>query len=164
MEKDLYSDIAGWLRRFLRERHKGWQVLAEDTSRISLGEFLGRHRLNQRLKWAEILDIKVDVAGVAWPKSGAEICLAIVEVKKGPIRLRDLSQALGYSRVAQPTYAFLISPAGWSGNIDRLIRHFRRVDVLEYDKGRYLVIARWDKESKQVRPGDALLSNLFPAW
>ena len=63
------------------------------------------------------LEIPADVTGAALVVTRQHhlaLRLAIVEVKVRPINLRDLSQAIGYAKVAQPDYAFLVSPNGWA--------------------------------------------------
>jgi hypothetical protein len=50
-----------------------------------------------------------------------------------------------------------VSPNGWTENLQRLVRDYQRMDVLEYAPKRRLVIARWDIVSRSVRKGDVLV-------
>lgn len=106
-----------------------------------------------------MLDISVDVTGAALltRQKGKEVKLAIVEVKVRPITLRDFSQALGYAKVICPDHAFIVSPEGWSNSLQRLVRDFKREDILEYAPGRRIIVARWDIASHSIRPGETLL-------
>jgi hypothetical protein len=58
-------------------------------------------------------------------------------------------------------YAFLVSPNGWTENLQRLVRDYQRMDVLEYAPKRRLVVARWDIVSGSVREGEVLLAGNF---
>jgi hypothetical protein len=98
-------------------------------------------------------DIRADVLGIVSSKLSTR--LAIVECKNRTITLAHLSQLLGYCRVAQPEYAFILSPFGASSMLKRLLQTYGRKDVLEYQhkKGkvpRSLVIARWDAVTKNL--------------
>ena len=163
-ERDLYRPVCDWLSAFLRQKHRSAQVWVEDTSRSSVAEFLRRHRLTAYVPWWVTLEIPVDVTGavlIVNHRHRPTLRLAIVEVKVRPINLRDLSQAIGYAKVVQPDYAFLVSPNGWTENLQRLVRDYQRMDVLEYAPKRRLVIARWDIVSGSVREGEVLLAGNF---
>jgi len=158
-ERELYSPVANWLRSFLSSRYRvAKQIVVEDTSRITIANFLAKHDLLQWQSEGRTYEIKVDVAGAALlAKRGQPIIrLAIVEVKTGAINLRDFSQVLGYAKVLRPSHAFIISPQGWSSSLHQLIREFDRLDVLEYAEGQHITIAKWDLSSGSIRRGDVL--------
>jgi len=160
-EKELYPFVADWLKSFLRNRYpKASAIWVEDTSRTSISQFLSRHDLLRLFTWGAMLDIPADVTGAALLKTEKQqtVKLAIVEVKIGVINLRDFFQILGYAKVAVPDHAFIISPKGWSPTLQRLVRDFRRLDILEYAPGKFVIVAKWDNSSKSVRPGDVLFS------
>lgn len=158
-ERELYSSVANWLKSFLHRRYRGARnIIAEDTSRSTIADFLAKHDLLQWQSEGRTFDIKVDVAGAAllvMPRQPI-IKLAIVEVKLGAINLRDFSQALGYAKVVRPSHAFIVSPQGWSSSLHQLIREFNRIDVLEYAKGQHIIIAKWDVSSASIRSGEVL--------
>lgn len=163
-EQELYPFVCHWLESFLRNRYpKAPAIWVEDTSRTSISRFLSRYDLLSLLPWGAMLDIPVDVTGAAVvrTKSQTVVKLAIVEVKIGTINLRDFSQILGYAKVVVPDHAFIISPKGWSPVLQRLVRDFKRLDILEYAPSKLIVVARWDNLSKSVRPGDVLLPGTF---
>ncbi|MCS7192443.1 MAG: hypothetical protein NZ937_05615 [Armatimonadetes bacterium] len=163
-EKDLYLSVANWLRDFLKGRYpKAINVWAEDTSRINVAKFLRYHNLLDLVPWGAMLEISTDVTGAALVKAKEKqiVKLAIVEVKIGAINLRDFSQILGYAKVVIPDHAFIISPKGWTPSLHRLVRDFKRVDILEYAPGKLVVVAKWDHLSNSVRPGDVLLHGIF---
>lgn len=159
-EQDLYPFVAEWLKGFLKGHYpRAIDIYAEDTSRSSVARFLSQHNLLHFIPWGETLDIPVDITGAALVKAKTQhsVKLAIVEVKLGVVSLRDLSQILGYAKVTLPSHAFIVSPKGWSPTIQWLVRDFRRLDVLEYARGKLIVVAKWDHPSNSVRPGEVLL-------
>ncbi|MFN3974385.1 MAG: hypothetical protein ACK4K2_03780 [Dehalococcoidia bacterium] len=75
--------------------------------------------------------------------------LVLVECKLRPITLRDLSQTLGYARVALPWAAYLFSQGGVSSLVQALLTTYGRWDILDYyhqhgHQPRRLTLARWD--------------------
>jgi len=99
----------------------------------------------------ESWDIRIDVLGII--SDGRSTKLVLVECKNKPITLAHLSQLLGYCRVVQPEYAFILSPAGISSALKRLLLTHGRRDVLEYQypvgrTRRTVIIARWDMMAK----------------
>ena len=116
-------------------------------------------------RWTAVIDFpfvhsELDVTGAVLltTRNGRKILrLAIVEVKTHAINLRDLSQVIGYAKVVLPHFAFLISPKGWSESLHRLIRDFKRADVLEYAPNRKVIVAKWDTISQSVRMGEMLM-------
>lgn len=163
-ERDLYPLVVEWLRDFLKNRYpRAIEIWAEETSRSSVAKFLSKHNLLNLVRWGAMLDISPDVTGAAVIKAKMQhsVKLAIVEVKLGVVSLRDLSQVLGYAKVTIPSHAFIISPKGWSPTIQRLVRDFKRLDILEYAQGKFIVVAKWDHLSNSVRPGDVLLPGIL---
>lgn len=163
-ERDLYPLVANWLKNFLKERYpKAISICVEDTSRTNVAQFLRRNNLLDFAPWGTILDVPADVTGAVLVKIKDKqmIKLAIVEVKIGAINLRDFSQILGYAKVVVPDHAFIISPKGWMPSLQRLVRDFKRVDILEYAPGKLVVVAKWDCLSNSVRPGNVLWHGVF---
>ncbi len=162
-ERELYRPVCDWLARFLRQKYRSAAVRVEDTSRSSVAEFLRRHELTRYVPYWVTLEVPADVTGAAVLTGHPHrslLRLAIVEVKLKVINLRDLSQAIGYAKVVQPHYAFLVSPKGWTENLQRLMRDYQRSDVLEYGPQRWLAVARWDHASGCVRTGEFLLPGI----
>ena len=75
--------------------------------------------------------------------------------KNTSLTLAHLSQLLGYSRIAQPLYSFLISSAGISPALLSLLQNYQRYDVLEYHweegrKPRNIIVAEWEKATRNL--------------
>jgi hypothetical protein len=142
-EDQMYPAVVKWLRDFLEQRHDKNEVFVYDTHDVYLSNFLPSKGFTNRDFPA--YEIKVDVTGVIrGPKSDN---LAFVECKLNRIRLIDVAQIIGYSRVANPEYSFIISPEGPNDAVYRLLVTFNKLRVLEYNEGRSVVLAKWD-ESK----------------
>ena len=148
-ERQMYPEVMAWLKRALRDIRPRADVTTYDTSTVALRRFLEDNGLQEFFPQYQSYDIHVDVTGVVRTKREAH--LAFVECKLNQIALRDLSQLLGYSRVAAPIYAIILSPAGIGAAMTYLLRTYGRFDVLEYGKGRRLKVATWDADRREVR-------------
>jgi len=109
----------------------------------------------------QAFDIKVDIIGIINTKTRTD--LALVEVKDTEIRLLDVGQILGYSRVVKPYLSLIISPKGLSVPLESILKTYGRYDILEYDANKRIRIARWNElrgeiDARTVLPrGDLLL-------
>lgn len=148
-ELEMYPPVMNWLRHHLAGKLRQATIEVFDTHSSPLNQFLARnglHRFFESDLW-QTFDIRVDVT--AFVKLASAKGLVFVECKTQPIGLAHLSQLLGYTRIAVPLGAYLISPRGVSGIVRSLILTHGRTDVLEYarPKGkapRGLVLARWE--------------------
>src|SRR2546428_7234126 len=153
-EQSLYADVRTWLEVRLKALFPKWEVEAFDTSRFKLSGFLDRTGLSDAFPGCDAFEIEVDVTGVLRRRNRNE--LAFVECKSAPINLKDVGQILGYSRVASPVLAVILSPAGLSSSLNLLLSAYNRVDLLEYGVGKRLKIATWDLRRKQVDPNSVV--------
>lgn len=145
----MYPEVCAWLGNLLKSRFPRSVVTVADTSRVTLGDYLERKGLSELFPDYQTYEINVDVTGVVKRK---DPCLVFVECKLTVLTLRDLSQLLGYSKVAKPIYSILISPAGMSKALSLLLKVYRRYDVLEYAENQRLKIGDWDAVRKTVDP------------
>jgi hypothetical protein len=153
-ERDMYPLVCTWLKGFLRSRYRKADIRVFDASRKTLCRLIQEHNLMQNLKpeWPS-WTIQVDIVGFVRTPQATE--LAFVECKNTPITLDHLSQLLGYSRVACPSFSFLIAPQGTSDSLRSLLLTFNRIDVLEYDWepgtfSRSIIVARWDETANAI--------------
>lgn len=147
-EKDMYPDVCQWLEAFLNDRFRQAEVDVYSLPHTPISRFLSTYdRGSFPGEWVT-WNIKVDVVGfVHHPNRSTD--LVFVECKKNRLTLADLSQLLGYSRIARPLYSFLISPLGFSQSLASLLQEYRRHDVLVYHSEagklpRQLIIAEWE--------------------
>lgn len=156
LELALYPQVSKWLERALRDRHPRAEVAAYDTHSMVLSAVLRREGLQSFFKGCDAYEIQVDVTAIV--KTSKSIQLAFVECKIDPIALRDVGQLLGYSLVAHPEWSFLISPAGLSECLHRLLITYGRQDLLNYGRNQFMRLATWNMERSELD-----LSTLVPA-
>lgn len=138
-----------WLREALKSRFPKSTVRVADTSRVTLGRFLEQEGMTKLFPEHQTYEINVDVTGIIQRKKPS---LVFVECKLATLKLRDVSQLLGYSKVAKPIYSLLVSPAGISEALTHLLRIHLRYDVLEYSEEKRLTLGTWDSARKTVDP------------
>jgi len=124
-------------------------VDVRDTHNVYLSKFLTDHGIANLFSDSSTYEIKVDITGIIRQKRGTAQ-LAFVECKVNPISLKDISQLLGYSRVARPVMSLITSPQGVSDGVLSLLTTFGRSDVLEYGNGRRITVATWDPQRNQI--------------
>ncbi len=153
-EKDMYPLVCSWLKGFLSSRYSQADIRVFDSSKKRLCRLIQEQNLMQNLppEWNS-WTIQVDIVGFVVTPQKTEI--AFVECKNTAITLEHLSQLLGYSRVACPSFSFLVAPQGVSDTLRSLLLTFNRTDVLEYywEKGKLsysIVIARWDEKANTI--------------
>lgn len=154
-ERAMYPEVCKWLRDSLKSRYPKTVVTVDDTSRVTLGSYLEQHGLVDLFPDYETYEINVDITGVVQARNPG---LVFVECKLTALKLRDVSQLLGYSKVSKPIYSLIVSPAGMSRALSLLLQVYRRYDVLEYAEGLRLKVGIWDAARKTVNP-----ATLIPA-
>lgn len=147
-ESQMYPEVKMWLNRLLSSSHKKGKIEVFNTSNISLWKFLKKKRYDGYFDNYITYEIRVDVTGIVIKKEKA--FLSFVECKMGPISLKDVSQLIGYSKVAMPEYAIIISPKGVSRCLNYLLRSYNRYDILDYGNGRKVKIGVWDSTKKEI--------------
>lgn len=152
-EQLMYPEVSAWLESFLLQRHPRSNVRVLDASRLPVYRMLRRLGITGLPGDWESWDVRVDVLGILSNRRSTQ--LAMVECKNSTITLAHLSQLLGYCRVVQPEYAFILSPVGVSGALKRLLQTHGRKDVLQYQLpaggiARSIIIARWDMTAKSL--------------
>lgn len=147
-EKEMYPEIVNWLIKHLKGIYPKSEIEVFDTSKINLCEFIRRKNLSIYFPEFETYVIKVDITGVIKYK---EKCLLVfVECKLKSISLKDISQLIGYSKVVRPTFSLILSPAGVSSPVNKLINIYKRYDILTYWDNLNVRIAKWNKITKEI--------------
>lgn len=147
-EAEMYPDVVKWFRKILSSRYPRSGISVYDTSKVVLSRFLFEKRLHTLFPDYQTYEVEVDITGIIRRDDGAS--LSFVECKLNKIKLRDLSQLIGYSKVVNPETAIILSPAGISDSINFLFNVHRRDDILYYGKNRFIRIARWLKTKQDI--------------
>lgn len=148
-EKQMYPYVRAWLETLLREKYKRASITTYDTSRQKLWRFVEHMGLQDVFPDYQTYEINVDIVGLITKKK--DIQFAFVECKLKPITLLDISQLLGYSLVAGPLISVIISPGGLSNAVSLLFNR-RRYDILEYNRGKKIKVATWNKARNDIEP------------
>jgi len=151
----MYPDVCAWFKKGLEKKFKNAKICVEDTSRKVLSKWLVDRNFHDFFSNYQTYEIEVDVTGIVIDSNKAH--LGLIECKFGRITLRDLSQLLGYSKVALPVYSVILSPKGVSRSLNLLFNITRRNDVLYYSTDRHIIIGKWDE-----RRQDLDLSSIIP--
>lgn len=141
-EKEMYPYVCRWLQNILERKYKSAEILVEDTSKKLLSRWLYDHNLHRYFQDYQSYEVEVDVTGIVKTEKG--ISMAFIECKLDKITLRDVSQLLGYSKVARPFLSIILSPQGLSDSMNILLNVFRRYDILRYNNGKYIIIGKWN--------------------
>jgi hypothetical protein len=157
----MYPDVIQWLDVFLRGHLKGAIIDVRDTHARPLNDYVQQHGLQNYFEddaW-QTYEIRVDVT--AFINRRGKPNLVFIECKTKPISLMDVSQLLGYSRVAKPLSSYLISTNGIGNSVKALLLRYDRTDILEYhwEKGkqaRSLILAKWDSQARRIETSTIL--------
>lgn len=152
---EMYPDVIAWLGGVLRTRFRGSEIDIRDTHALLLNKYIRSHGLMHYFQsniW-QTYDIKVDLT--AFIKSQKNKGLIFVECKTTNISLLNVSQLLGYSRVALPLSSYLVSSTGIGTSVKSLIIKYGRADILEYhwrkgEAARNMIIAKWESNLKSI--------------
>ncbi|MEM4204034.1 MAG: hypothetical protein QXS54_08200 [Candidatus Methanomethylicaceae archaeon] len=155
-EEEMYPEVAAWLHSYLRQSARGSSVRVLVAHRKKLNSLI-RDQLSTAqqqslpLGW-QSWDVQVDVVGFALDEHRAR--LAVVECKLSQVNLAHLSQLVGYVRVVNPDWAFLLSPQGIHARLRRLLAVYNRKDILYYgdlcrNSPKHIIVAKWLRQGKQ---------------
>lgn len=148
LESELYEPMRCWLEQYLRDKYKGYEIIAVDTSQERLDRALAKYDIFIEL--ANGVDIQIDVLGITRKKT--TIKLFFIEAKKTNLTLRDLGQLWAYCKLVDPEEAFLFSSAGL-GSLNKIINSFRREDLLDFGEGKKIKkmkVGKWDVSKNTV--------------
>lgn len=148
LEQELYEPMRCWLEQYLKDKYKGYEVIAVDSSQERLDRVLAKYNVVSEM--ANGVDIQIDVLGIV--RKNSIVKLFFIEAKKTKLTLRDLGQLWAYCKLIDPEEAFLFSSASL-GSLNKLINSFRREDLLDFGEGKKIKkmrVGKWDVSKKSV--------------
>jgi hypothetical protein len=152
-EKEMYPHVCSWLEKVLRNKFKKAKILVAETSRKVLSKWLFEKGCHKCLKDYSTYEIEVDITGII---ESEKTELVFVECKLNKITLRDVSQLLGYSKVAIPSLSIILSPMGISESMNLLLNISRRNDILYYTSNKHIIIGKWDSRKREIIPSSII--------
>ena len=63
-EFELYEPMGIWLKQYLTDKYKGYSIIVEDTSQVSLDKILEKYGIVDQYPQTVGLDIQIDVLGI----------------------------------------------------------------------------------------------------
>jgi hypothetical protein len=149
-EIEMYPDIIKWLKKNLEQKfgEKANKITVLDTHDSDLLNFI--MQLNYQKFFPEISTYKIrqDITGFIEYSDRVE--LVFVECKNTALSVIHLSQLIGYSCIALPIYSILLSPQGMGTTLNKLLKNFNRVDILEFRPQRTIQIIKWDHNKQDI--------------
>jgi len=144
----MYPEVCAWFEKILLEKYDDSKIHIQDTSRKVLSRWLVEKGLHKLFPDYLTYEIEVDIIGII--EKDDKAFLGMIECKLNQITLRDLSQLLGYSKVALPLYSIILSPKGVSKSMHLLFNVSRRNDVLNYSSDRHIIVGKWSEKRKEL--------------
>ena len=157
-EIKMYPEVIEWLKKDLNQKfgHKASKITVLDTHDSDLSNFI--MQLNYQKFFPEFSTYKIrqDITGFIEYKD--KVDLVFIECKNTSLSLIHLSQLIGYSCIALPIYSILLSPQGMGQTLNKLLKNFNRLDILEFRPKRMIHIIKWDENKKDVDYMNSLIS------
>lgn len=147
-EEELYEPMEQWLKQYLKDKYKGYEIVTLQTPNIFLDKALEKNEIV--INDAIGVKIQIDVLGIA--RKQDEVKLFFIEAKKTPLVLRDLGQLWAYCKLIDPAEAFLLSSVGL-GSLNKLLNVFCREDLLDFGDGsiiKKMRVGKWDVQSNSI--------------
>ena len=149
-EIEMYPDIIEWLKKNLEQKFgkKAKKITVLDTHDIDLSNFI--MQLNYQKFFPEFSTYKIRQDITGFIEYEDKVDLVFIECKNTTLSLIHLSQLIGYSCIALPIYSILLSPQGMGQTLNKLLKSYNRLDILEFRPKRMIQIIKWDKSKQDV--------------
>ena len=149
-EIEMYPDIIKWLTTDLKQRFgkKAKKIQVLDTHDSDLSNFIMQLSYQKFFPEFTTFQIRQDITGFIEYEDKVE--LVFVECKNTTLSLINLSQLIGYSSIALPIYAILLSPQGMGTTLSKLLQTYNRKDVLEFKPNRKIQVIKWDLNKQDI--------------
>ena len=149
-EIEMYPDIIEWLKKNLEQKFgkKAKKITVLDTHDSDLLNFI--MQLNYQKFFPEFSTYKIRQDITGFIEYDDKVELIFVECKNTSLSLIHLSQLIGYSCIALPIYSILLSPQGMGQTLNKLLKSYNRLDILEFRPKRMIQVIKWDKTKQDV--------------
>jgi hypothetical protein len=149
-EIEMYPDIIEWLKKNLVQKFgkTAKKITVLDTHDSDLINFIMQLGYQKFFPEFSTYKIRQDITGFIEYLDKVE--LVFVECKNTSLSLIHLSQLIGYSCIALPIYSILLSPQGIGKTLNKLLKSYNRVDILEFRPQRMIQIIKWDRNKQDV--------------
>lgn len=149
-EIEMYPDIIKWVTTVLQQKFgkKAEKIQVLDTHDSDLCNFIIQLNYQKFFPEFTTFQIRQDITGfIKYPD---KVDLVFIECKNTTLSLINLSQLIGYSSIALPIYAMLLSPLGMGKTLSKLLLTYNRKDVLEFKPNRRIQVIKWDYNKKDI--------------
>ena len=155
----MYPDVIEWLKKNLIQKfgNKATKITVLDTHDSDLLNFI--MQLNYQKFFPEFSTYKIRQDITGFIEYNGKVDLVFVECKNTGLSLIHLSQLIGYSCIAMPVYSILLSPQGMGQTLNKLLRSYNRLDILEFRPKRMIHIVKWDTDKQDVDYMNSLIDN-----
>lgn len=146
----MYPDIIKWLASDLNQKfgNRSNKIQVLDTHNSDLCNFIIKLNYQKYFPEYTTFQIRQDITGfIEYPD---KVELVFVECKNTVLSLINLSQLIGYSCIALPIYAILLSPQGMGTTLTKLLITYNRRDVLEFKPNRNIHVVKWDYNKQDI--------------
>ncbi|GAB1405952.1 hypothetical protein MASR1M74_31340 [Lentimicrobium sp.] len=156
-EIEMYPDIIKWLDNDLKQKFgkKANKIQVLDTHDSDLSNFIMKLSYQKFFPEFTTFQIRQDITGFIEYADRVE--LVFVECKNTTLSLINLSQLIGYSSIALPIYAILLSPQGMGTTLTKLLQTYNRKDVLEFKPNRRIQVIKWDFNKQDIDHMNSIL-------
>jgi len=149
-EIEMYPDIIKWLETNLKNKfgEEALKIKVLDTHDSDLSNFIMQMNYQKYFPEFSTFNIRQDITGFIEYKN--KVDLVFVECKNTSLSLIHLSQIIGYSCIALPIYSILLSPQGMGKTLNKLLKNYNRLDILEFRPQKKIQIIKWDENKQDI--------------
>jgi len=139
--------LVSWLEKFLNKKFPDAEIEV-----IIPDRFLSKSN-NEKLKTIPnkaFLEFKPDILGIV--KQNNQIGLVILNRELKSFSLKEIGEMQCYCRIAKPLIALMASLQGLASQVDKLINHNKKHNIISYGDNQLIKIFRWDEEANRIDP------------
>ena len=144
MKKDeLTQKLEIWLNDFLKKKFSQYNI------EILVKPGLLNNSSNEKLKQLgniSFLEFEPDILGILEEKKTERIELVFLNRETKAYGIREIGEMLCFCQLAKPRLAMMSSLKGLSPQVNKMINHEKKYDILSYDSDK-IKIFRWDEDT-----------------